>query len=225
MRTTLFCTLLLLSGSLFSQQNQFTFQLEADANASMLSGNSLISNVAAHGAHAGITLQHIFNEQWHLGTGLHYQYFTSRSGDITFTDQNGTDLGVSQMQGTIHYLQVPLLLEYAFQKASRLHLYAGVYGGLNLGDDYGIRDDLDVPVAEKEEGRYFNRHDAGLLAGVTYDICRGEQWTWAGQLRYQHGLMDVTQEFDNPDPFQNQVRSVGLGIVLKRSNTPQVGLP
>jgi hypothetical protein len=109
------------------------------------------------------------------------------------------------------------------QKASRLHLYAGVYGGLNLGDDYGIRDDLDVPVAEKEEGRYFNRHDAGLLAGVTYDICRGEQWTWAGQLRYQHGLMDVTQEFDSPDPFQHQVRSVGLGIVLKRSNTPQAG--
>jgi hypothetical protein len=127
------------------------------------------------------------------------------------------------MQSVIHYVQIPLLFEYAFKKNDRLNVYAGVYGGLNVADDYDVRDNLDIPGSEQEEGRYFNRHDAGLLAGVTYDICRGEQWTWAGQLRYQHGWMDVTKELENPDPFQNQVRSIGLGVILKRNSMTPVG--
>ena len=223
MKNTIIAGLILLSGNLLAQNPKFSYSLEADGGVSRLQGQQLIQQFWGPSAHAGISFQYRLAEQLRLGTGVHYQFISSRSELINFTNQNGADLGTSRMQSSIHYIQIPALVEYTFSGAGRTTLYAGVYGGLNLADDMKVLDGIDFPIAEPADGSYFEKYDAGLAAGVQYDLHRGDHWTLAGQLRGQYGLMNISKEAETSENENSGTRSLGIGVVLKRNAVSAAG--
>ena len=191
--TIIIAGLILLSGNLFAQNPKFSYSLEADGGVSRLKGQQLIQQFWGPSAHAGISFQYRLAEQLSLGTGVHYQFISSRSGLIIFTNQNGADLELPECRVRSIIYRYRHWLSTPFSGAGRTTLYAGVYGGLNLADDMNVLDGIDFPIAEPADGSYFEKYDAGLAAGVQYDLHHGENWTLAGQLRGQYGLMNISK--------------------------------
>jgi len=139
--------------------------------------------------------------QWFLNTGtlvkakLGVDHLTQNDLDFLGTEVYYDDNGV-RFQGDysqqISYFLVPALIKYKFK--NHIYIEAGPQFGLmyNAWVEYNSNiDDKDGRIKEYNEDN-INRIDAGLMAGVGYQLLKSKGMQLG--IKYYYGLVDVYKE-------------------------------
>jgi hypothetical protein len=174
--------------SLHTINAQVSAGIKGGVNFATLSGFNGDSRVAAH---AGVFLNHTFNNNWSFQPELIY----SGEGQRYFSD--GFERTIA-----LEYVQIPLMIQYF--PMEKLYLEAGPQVGL-LASAKDKADDGDFDYNVKNE---FRNTQVGLNVGVGVKL--NPSIGLYG--RYSFGLTDVT--FDDIID-QSRVGQVGLFIRLK----------
>ena len=148
----------------------------------------------------GITDNFRFSETFALQTGLEY----TRKG--MHNDESNTDL-----ENTLHYLQLPVLAEFSagekagFKNGKRVYFAAGPYFAYLLDAE---SKENNVKIADKED---FRNYDLGMRFNLGMEFPVSEINKLRVGLNYDMGFTDI---YKNQTDMQNKMCSVSLGYIF-----------
>ncbi len=158
---------------------------------------------------AGVSLRIPFNSRWSLTTGLNYSYLTS---DFTY----GSSATVIESTQKLHYLGIPVNVNYSFYQTRRLNIYASAGG--EVAKLVSGKKETDIPdkeSSEKEDVKESRpQFSSTLSVGAEYRIAEQlSLYAEPGVIYYFDNGSDVENIYkDKPFNFNLQV---GLRWTLK----------
>ncbi len=180
------------------------FGLDGGVNFSTIS-NVSPSNYKAH-FNLGFYFDFLLKEKthWYLHTGVLVKSTMGpqRLNTYTLNDASLDTLFLNgQMDRKLSYFNVPILVRYKFKNE------IFVEAGAKLGLLYKAYDVFYNEINERKDLTYnnevreqYNRIDAGVEAGIGYNVIKGTGYNFG--LRYYYGLTNILK--DNPgDPQRN----------------------
>lgn len=174
MKKNTFVSLIFLSLFLFSsgQNKTIEFGFQSGVNINAAYGNSGLKNYSGStaGVHVGVHFKMKMNRRLALKAILAYDQNGWAYRSLTFTDDNGNDLGTGDLVEKINYLNLPILAEYSFGKKIKFNVDAGFFAGYLL--KYTAVQKIKEPVASTNTFALTNRKaiNFGLSAGAGVQI-------------------------------------------------------
>jgi hypothetical protein len=136
------------------------------------------------------------NTRWYLHTGVLVKSTMGGQGYSTYTLNNAeldSLYAGGKLSRKISYFNVPILVRYQFK--NMLYIEAGP----NLGLRYKAYDIFYADVKDKNDLTYeldvrdqYNRIDAGVMAGVGFQVLKGTGYNFG--MRYYYGLTGLLKE-------------------------------
>jgi len=153
------------------------------------------------------------NTRWYLHTGVLVKSTMGGQGYSPYTIGNA-DLDSlfagGKLSRKISYFNVPILARYQFK--NMLYIEAGP----NLGLRYKAYDIFYADVKDKNDLTYeldvrdqYNRIDAGVMAGVGFQVLKGTGYNFG--MRYYYGLTELLKE-NAGDPQHNSTYYLYLSL-------------
>ncbi len=161
---------LFLSGNAQNNATEFGFQTGININA--VYGNSGLKKYSGSttGVHIGANFKMKLNQYFALKALLAYDQNGWAYRSLTFTDDNGNDLGTGDLLEKLNYLNLPIVVEYSFGKKIKFNFDAGFFAGYLL--KYTAVQKIKEPVASTNTFVLTNRKaiNFGLSAGAGVQI-------------------------------------------------------
>lgn len=180
------------------------FGLEGGVNWAQISG--MESESAVRLWNLGFYFDIRLKNQWSLYTGTLVKAELGGNkltdGDLNFleaTIYEDFDDPAMRLDGDysqkMNYFLVPVLIKYKFE--NHLYLEAGPQFGLMYRAWVQFDSDIDGKDATMKEynDEKINRIDAGLMAGLGYQLFKGTGWSFG--VKYYYGLVDVYKDLSD----------------------------
>jgi len=185
---------LLLSASLFAQQNKFDIGVEGGPGISKFYGSDASHLQPIVAGSAGVAFQYNFPKIFSIRTGLDYE----RKGweaTVTFIDVYGNPVATTLDNFHFDYLTIPVLARATFGKKVRFFVNAGPYFSVLLrtagilGGSTGI-----IPQEIVNATSTFKPFDFGISAGAGIEIPIIERFGITVEARNNVGLINVADK-------------------------------
>ncbi|MCR5887691.1 PorT family protein [Hymenobacter sp. J193] len=177
--------------------------LRADGSANKFEGKSKVS------LGGGLVVDYFFGENYAFSTGID---LVGKGGKLTYTDKDPNTQATLQQELKIgaQYLQVPLTIKLFTNDIAtdtKLYFQLGGYLGANIGTRIDGEKEFTDPGSGKtfKSNKFLLIPDAGVLAGFGTEYQVGQSTKVFAGLRYQRGLPNIDNYFEDERSFSNVV--------------------
>jgi hypothetical protein len=166
--------------------SQFTVGPKAGLNVSTISSEKGLNDYIKYrqGLNAGMFLNYRLSSSFGLQTELMYSQQGCAIKGIDF-DISGTPFFDAKLKATLHYLNIPVLVDYKLGQTG-IYLELGPQVGFLLGDNY-YADNKSIDKYLKDYMPSMSKVDFSMVGGVGYHFDFGVSVS----ARYSYGFFDV----------------------------------
>ncbi len=210
MKTAIFSYILLSASSLTAQEQQTAaestlttkFGIKGGVNFTNLYIDDVNDEKMKVGANVG------FFAKIPITKGISFQPELLYSNKGSKVNYDNVLLGQGEYRYNLHYLELPLL--FSFNIVKNFSIHAGGYGAYLLAANIkDLNEDGSVENIEELNAADFNRFDAGLAAGLGFDV-----GNFTIGARYNYGLIEIGKSGSLVGELNKNAKNSAINVFL-----------
>jgi hypothetical protein len=180
--------------NIYSQDSKILLGFEVSPTLAWLRGNSAIGiNKSRLGYATGFSFEYSLISHFSLRSGLGYER-KGQAQDISFTDENGNNIGTANLKSNYDYLVLPLLGSFSTNGTIKFFVNAGPFLGFLLSQKNKVPASGLFPGQTVDNYDNTKNLDLGISLGLGIDIPLGEKLLIELGSKFDLGLLDTNEQ-------------------------------